>query len=69
MFEVLKHRIASWQRYNRTTSELNAPSDSDLSDLGIHRSDINRIARTASRKNHSRGLFKYRQIWMPYTRL
>jgi uncharacterized protein YjiS (DUF1127 family) len=50
MFEVLKHRIASWQSYNRTMSELRALSDRDLSDIGIHRSDINRIARTASRQ-------------------
>jgi uncharacterized protein YjiS (DUF1127 family) len=48
MFEVLKSRIATRQRYNRAASELNALSDRDLADMGIHRSDIERIARLAS---------------------
>jgi uncharacterized protein YjiS (DUF1127 family) len=49
MFEVLKSRISTWKRYNRTVSELNALSNRDLSDLGISRADINRIARAAVR--------------------
>jgi uncharacterized protein YjiS (DUF1127 family) len=50
MFEVLKSRISSWQRYNRTVSELKALSNRELEDLGIMRSDINRIARQAVRQ-------------------
>jgi uncharacterized protein YjiS (DUF1127 family) len=53
MFEVLRSRIATRQRYNRTASELNALTDRDLADMGIHRSDIERIARLAS---HERSL-------------
>jgi uncharacterized protein YjiS (DUF1127 family) len=53
MFEVLRSRIATRHRYNRTASELNALTDRDLADMGIHRSDIERIARLAS---HERSL-------------
>jgi uncharacterized protein YjiS (DUF1127 family) len=49
MFEVLKSRISTWKRYNRTVSELAALSNRELSDLGIARGDINRIAREAVR--------------------
>jgi uncharacterized protein YjiS (DUF1127 family) len=49
MFEVLKSRISNWQRYNRTVSELSALSSRELADLGIMRSDIQRIAREAVR--------------------
>jgi uncharacterized protein YjiS (DUF1127 family) len=49
MFEVLKTRLATWKRYNRTVAELNALSNRDLSDLGISRTDIARIAREAVR--------------------
>jgi uncharacterized protein YjiS (DUF1127 family) len=49
MFEVLRARIASRQLYNRTFSELNALTNRDLADMGIHRSDIDRIARITSR--------------------
>ncbi len=49
MFEVLKSRISTWKRYNRTVSELNALSGRELADLGIMRSDIQRIAREAVR--------------------
>lgn len=49
MFEVLKTRVTAWKRYNRTVSELNALSNRELSDLGIARSDIQRVARQAAR--------------------
>lgn len=49
MFEVLKTRITAWKRYNRTVSELNALSNRELSDLGIARTDIQRVAREAAR--------------------
>jgi uncharacterized protein YjiS (DUF1127 family) len=49
MFEVLKTRITAWKRYNRTVSELNALTNRELSDLGIARTDIQRVAREAAR--------------------
>ncbi len=49
MFEVLKTRIATWKRYSRTVSELQALSNRDLADLGIARADISRIAKNAVR--------------------
>jgi uncharacterized protein YjiS (DUF1127 family) len=49
MFEVLKSRVATWKRYNRTVSELQSLSNRELADLGIARSDINRIAKDAVR--------------------
>jgi uncharacterized protein YjiS (DUF1127 family) len=49
MFEVLKARITSWKRYSRTVSELEALSNRELSDLGMARADIRRIAREAVR--------------------
>jgi uncharacterized protein YjiS (DUF1127 family) len=49
MFEVLKSRISSWKRYNRTVTELQALSNRELADLGIHRTDIQRVAREAVR--------------------
>ena len=49
MFEVLKSRITTWKRYNRTVTELQALSSRELADLGIARSDITRIAREATR--------------------
>lgn len=49
MFEVLKTRITSWKRYNRTVSELQSLSNRELADLGIMRGDISRIAREAVR--------------------
>lgn len=49
MFEVLKTRINTWKRYSRTVSELQSLSNRDLADLGIARSDINRVAKDAAR--------------------
>ncbi len=34
----------AWKDYNRTCNELYSMSDKELNDLGIHRSDIERIA-------------------------
>jgi uncharacterized protein YjiS (DUF1127 family) len=44
----LSHRFRRWQRYRRTLSELQMMTDRDLSDLGINRYDIRRIAREAA---------------------
>jgi uncharacterized protein YjiS (DUF1127 family) len=49
MFEVLKSRYASWQRYSRTLQELERLNNRELADLGISRSDIPRLAREAAR--------------------
>ena len=49
MFEVLKTRISTWRRYNRTVSELNALTNRELADLGIMRTDIRSVAREAAR--------------------
>lgn len=49
MFEVLKSRYAVWKRYSRTVSELESLSSRELSDLGISRVDIPRLAREAAR--------------------
>ncbi len=49
MFEVLKSRITTWKRYNRTVSELQSLTNRELADLGIARTDIQRVARDAAR--------------------
>lgn len=49
MFEVLKSRFSTWKRYNRTVNELSALSNRELSDLGLARGDIHRVAREAVR--------------------
>jgi uncharacterized protein YjiS (DUF1127 family) len=49
MFETLKVRYAAWKKYSRTVSELEALSNRDLSDLGLSRADITRVAREAAR--------------------
>lgn len=49
MFESLKTRISTWKRYSRTVAELRALSNRELSDLGILRADIERVAREAVR--------------------
>jgi uncharacterized protein YjiS (DUF1127 family) len=49
MFDVLKNRISTWRKYNRTISELNALGSRELADVGIPRGDIARVARLASR--------------------
>lgn len=37
----------NWRKYRQTVSELARMSDRELSDLGIGRSDIHRVARGA----------------------
>jgi uncharacterized protein YjiS (DUF1127 family) len=44
----ISHRYRRWQRYRRTLHELQMMTDRDLSDLGISRYDIRRIARQAA---------------------
>ena len=40
-------KISSWRKYRETVTELGRMSDRELSDLGIGRADIRRVARTA----------------------
>lgn len=39
----------NWRRYRQTVTELGRMSNRELSDLGIARSDISRVAREATR--------------------
>ena len=49
MFETLKARYSTWKRYTRTVQELESLSNRELTDLGISRVDIPRLAREAAR--------------------
>jgi uncharacterized protein YjiS (DUF1127 family) len=49
MFETLKTRYTAWKKYSRTVTELEALSNRELSDLGLSRTDISRVAREAAR--------------------
>jgi uncharacterized protein YjiS (DUF1127 family) len=40
--------IREWKRYNQSLSELNRLGDRELADIGISRSDIPRVAWSAS---------------------
>jgi uncharacterized protein YjiS (DUF1127 family) len=42
-------RIRRWRRYRETVRELEGLSSRELSDLGINRGDIGRLAREASK--------------------
>lgn len=39
--------FANWRKYRQTYNELNRMSDRELSDIGVARADITRIARTS----------------------
>jgi uncharacterized protein YjiS (DUF1127 family) len=41
--------IRTWWRYDESVRELSGLSDRELADIGISRSEINRIARDAAR--------------------
>lgn len=43
----IAHKITTWRKYRETVSELGRMTDRELSDLGIGRADIRRVARTA----------------------
>jgi uncharacterized protein YjiS (DUF1127 family) len=48
--EALKQAVAAWRlhaQYRKSVEEMEDLSDRTLSDLGIHRSDIRRVAREA----------------------
>jgi uncharacterized protein YjiS (DUF1127 family) len=46
---TLRSRYRRWRRYRETLRELQGLSGRELSDLGINRGDIGRLAREASR--------------------
>lgn len=45
---TLIQRYRRWRRYRDTVRELQVLSARELTDLGIHRADISRLAREAS---------------------
>ncbi len=45
MFEQMKFKIKNWQRYRQALAELNVHSDRELSEMGLMRCDLPRIAR------------------------
>ena len=50
MVTIYKKMIKRWKlhaRYHKTVRELTQLTDRDLADLGIHRSDISRVAKTS----------------------
>ena len=51
MFAALVRFIQEWKRYNRSLSELNRLGDRELADIGINRSDIQRIAWTTAHQS------------------
>lgn len=44
----ITNKLRYWRTYRRTVSELQGMSDRQLSDLGIGRSEISRVARQAA---------------------
>ena len=50
MFANLVRFVREWKRYNRSMSELSRLGDRELADIGISRSDIQRVAWNAAHK-------------------
>jgi uncharacterized protein YjiS (DUF1127 family) len=50
MFASIVRFVREWKRYNQSLSELSRLGDRELADIGISRSDIQRVARNASHK-------------------
>jgi len=48
LIAVISRAFKRWKEYNTTVYELNRLSDRDLNDLGIHRCDIEFVARKHS---------------------
>jgi uncharacterized protein YjiS (DUF1127 family) len=48
MFANLVRLIREWRRYNQSLSELSRLGDRELADIGISRSDIQRVAWNAT---------------------
>lgn len=43
----IARKLSNWRKYRETVTELDRMTDRELHDLGIGRSDIRRVARTA----------------------
>ena len=43
----IAQKLTTWRKYRETVNELGRMTDRELSDLGIGRADIRRVARTA----------------------
>jgi uncharacterized protein YjiS (DUF1127 family) len=50
MFASFVRAIRAWKRYHQSVNELNRLGDRELADIGISRSDIPRVAWSASQK-------------------
>jgi uncharacterized protein YjiS (DUF1127 family) len=50
MFTSVVRFIRAWKRYNQNLNELSRLGDRELSDIGISRSDIARVAWQSSQK-------------------
>jgi uncharacterized protein YjiS (DUF1127 family) len=50
MFASIVRFIRQWNRYNQSLSELSRLGDRELADIGISRSDIPRVAWTATHR-------------------
>lgn len=51
MFAATVRFFREWKRYNRSVSELNRLGDRELTDIGISRSDIPRVAWSAAHQD------------------
>ena len=50
MFTSLVRMIRAWKRYHQSLAELSNLGDRELADIGISRSDIERIAWSAAQR-------------------
>jgi uncharacterized protein YjiS (DUF1127 family) len=50
MFAAIVRFFQEWKRYNQSLNELSRLGDRELADIGISRSDIARLAWSASHK-------------------
>ena len=42
--KIITEKLNAWRRYRQAIRELSQMSDHELSDIGIHRCDIERVA-------------------------
>jgi uncharacterized protein YjiS (DUF1127 family) len=52
MLALIARRYRAWRRYATLHRELSQLTDRELSDIGIHRSDIDRIASGEAYQQH-----------------
>jgi uncharacterized protein YjiS (DUF1127 family) len=51
MFTTIVRMFRAWKRYNQSLAELSRLGDRELADIGISRSDIQRIAWNAAHQS------------------